>query len=90
MLLWFFLRAEERNRKYNYEKQRLLEIRYPTGDISFDSCTDSHQHNIVHGTWSYLHVNDIPPYRGIVYLWDMDLSICKTNYPPKNWGDSFL
>ena len=35
----------------HHEKQRILEIRYSTGNIGFDSCTDSHQHNIVHGSW---------------------------------------
>ena len=41
------------------KKQGIMEIRYSIGNIGFDSCTDSHQHNIVHGTWSYLYVNDI-------------------------------
>ena len=65
------------------------EIRYSTRNIGSYGCTDSYQHYFVHGTRSYLHVNDIPPYRGIVYLCDMDLSICKTNYPSKKLGDSF-
>ena len=46
-----------------------MEIRYSTGNIGFDGCTDSHQHYFVHGTWSYLYVNDIPLLGGLsVYL----------------------
>ena len=45
----------------HHEKQRLLEIRYSTGDIGINGCTDSHQHYFVYGTWSYLYVKQMPP-----------------------------
>ena len=35
----------------HHEKQRILEIRYSTGNIGFDSCTDSYQHYKLHGSW---------------------------------------
>ena len=46
-----------------------MEIRYSTGNIGIDGCTDSYQHYFVYGTRSYLYVNDIPLLGGLsVYL----------------------
>ena len=61
--------AKEKNINTNqlsYEKQRFLEIRYPSGDIGFDGCTDSHQHNELHGPWPHLYVKEMPPLRTII------------------------
>ena len=52
---FFCVKAKEKNINQNqliYEKQGILEIRYSTGNIGFDGCTDSYQHNELHGTRS--------------------------------------
>ena len=67
-----------------YEKQRNLEDGDSVRHLDIDSCIDCDgnnqlygsrtylllktMHHFVHGTWSYLYVNDIPPYWGIVCL----------------------